>query len=168
MGSIAFAAAARAVWVVTRDGQDKEKRLFLSAKASNGPDASGYAFSVVGTKIDGPTSPIKTSTIVWYKDKETIRADEALEDSNTDGPAVGIAKDFILQMLKDPPEDASGYRGVDSKEVKRHATAAGISTASLRRAQEKLKIKPLPIRDEQTRRVKYWLWRLGVFGDLSD
>jgi hypothetical protein len=70
-------------------------------------------------------------------------------------------------MLKDAPEDESGYRGVKSNEVKRHATAAGISWASARRAQIALRIKPRAIRDERGH-VKYSLWQLPVFGDLSD
>jgi RecA-family ATPase len=168
MGSISFAAAPRAVWLITRDTRDKEKRLFLPAKASNGPDASGYAFSVVAAKIDGKTKAIKTSKIVWYKDKETISANEALEDSAADAPAVETAKVFLLQMLKHPPLDASGFRGLDSDEIKRQAKAAGISAATLRRAKDKLKVRPIAIRDEQTGRVRYWLWQLPVFGDLSD
>jgi hypothetical protein len=66
MGSIAFTAAPRAVWLVTRDGQDKDKRLFLPVKTTNGPDGHGYAFSVVAARIDGKTKPIKTSKIVWH------------------------------------------------------------------------------------------------------
>lgn len=166
MGSIAFAAAARAVWVVTKDTTDKEKRLFLPAKASNGPDATGYSFSVVGTEV-GAIKPIKTSKVVWRKDRETIRADEAMEDGSADAPAVARAKDFLIEMLKNPPEDASGWRGVDSNIVKQHAKANNISTSTLRRAQSLLEIKPRVIKDDQTGRAKYWLWALPIFGDLS-
>jgi hypothetical protein len=71
-------------------------------------------------------------------------------------------------MLKNAPEDASGYRGVDSNEIKHQAKAAGFSWASVRRAQSALKVKAIVIRDEQTGHVKYWLWKLPVFGDLAD
>jgi hypothetical protein len=167
MGSIAFTAAPRAVWLITRDDEDEDRRLFLPIKNTNGPDGKGYAFRVKTEYIEGEEKPIKTSKVVWDSNPVTIRANDALGDSKTDGPAVGSAKDFLLQMLKDPPLDASGHRGVDSKEVKRHATEAGISWATARRAQVKLKINPVAIRDERGH-VKYSLWRLPVFGDLSE
>jgi hypothetical protein len=168
IGSIAFCAAPRTVWQVMPDPDLEGRRLLVPVKSNIGKDKGGYGFSVDTVYVENRRQKrIKTSKVFWDNLPVNIKADEAL-DSRTDGPAVGIAKDFLLQMLKDPPEDASGYRGVDSKEVKRHATAAGISWATARRAQVALKIKPLAIRDEKTGHVMYSLWRLPVFGDLSE
>jgi putative DNA primase/helicase len=43
MGSLAFAAAARAVWLVTRDKDDPARRLMLPAKMNLAPEVTGLA-----------------------------------------------------------------------------------------------------------------------------
>jgi putative DNA primase/helicase len=44
IGSIAFAAAARAVWAVAPDPDDAERRLFLAVKQNLSAPAPGMAF----------------------------------------------------------------------------------------------------------------------------
>ena len=47
MGSLAFAAAARAVWAITKDSDDPERRLFLPAKLNLARDPDGLAYRIV-------------------------------------------------------------------------------------------------------------------------
>ena len=44
MGSLAFVAAARSAWCVTKDKADQERRLFLPIKNNIGPDVHGLSF----------------------------------------------------------------------------------------------------------------------------
>jgi putative DNA primase/helicase len=43
MGSLAFAAAARAVWAIVKDADDPQRRLFLPAKLNLARDPDGLA-----------------------------------------------------------------------------------------------------------------------------
>ena len=46
MGSLAFTAAARAVWGVTKDKGDSQRRLMLPVKNNIAPDVMGLAYSI--------------------------------------------------------------------------------------------------------------------------
>jgi len=70
-GSLAFVAAARAVFIVTRDQDDPERRLFLPIKNNLGTDREGFAYRV--TQADNG-API----IEWEDETITISADDAL------------------------------------------------------------------------------------------
>ncbi len=54
MGSLAFVAAARASFIVTRDPQDPDKRLFLAGKNNIGNDSGGYAYTIKETEKEVP------------------------------------------------------------------------------------------------------------------
>lgn len=72
MGSLAFVAAARAVWLVTKDAESPARRLMLAMKNNLGPDGSGLAYSLMQTQPDGP------AVVAWEPDPVTITANEAL------------------------------------------------------------------------------------------
>lgn len=128
MGSVAFIAAARAAYIVTKDHQNPERRLVMPVKNNLAKDNTGLAYSVITAENGAPL-------IVWESEPVTITADEALapsdsNDEKTDG-------DWATEVLKDILLDGP----MQVVDVNSEAKSAGISQKSLRRAKEKLGIK---------------------------
>ena len=103
-----LAAAARSVWVLSRDPDDPLRRLFISAKNNLGAEARGYAWRLAGGKVQ------------WEA--------ERIEKPVAPEPARGrrLAAAFIADFLKDGPR----MWGV----VEFNARQAGHRPASLERA----------------------------------
>jgi hypothetical protein len=72
-GNMAFVAVARTSWIVAKDGEESERRLFLPAKNNLAPDDQGYAFKLVqGTN--------GASRILFEAGRVNTSADEALSN----------------------------------------------------------------------------------------
>jgi archaellum biogenesis ATPase FlaH len=155
IGSIAFAAAARAVWAVALDPADAERRLMLPVKQNLSAPASGLAFRVI--------APNDTSAarLEWQPGTVSLRADDVLgESAEHDGGALGEAKEWLAGVLAD------GL--VAARDIQRQAKGAGIAWRTVRRAADSLQI---------TRRKQSfgggWEWSLpehvqGEGGQASD
>jgi putative DNA primase/helicase len=125
-GSLAFAAAARAVYVITRDPGDATRRLLLPAKNNLGDDRTGYAYTIEPVSLPGG---IRTSRIAWGPDPVTATADEAMaaaSPSRTEAPRRSVAEGWLREIL------AEG--AVPNAEVRAEAEAAGLAWATVRRA----------------------------------
>ncbi len=72
LGSRAFTGIARAVWHLTRDPENKSRRLMLPGKNNLAREGDGLAFSIIG---DPPH-------IAWERDPVTMTADDALAVEN--------------------------------------------------------------------------------------
>ena len=59
MGSLAFAAAARAVWHVAKDPDDPARRLILPAKMNLAPDPTGLAYRIEDGGINWEADPVR-------------------------------------------------------------------------------------------------------------
>jgi hypothetical protein len=59
MGSLAFAAAARAVWAITKDSNDPNRRLFLPAKLNLAQDPAGMAYAIKEGRVEWESDPVK-------------------------------------------------------------------------------------------------------------
>ena len=70
-GSLAFVAAARAVFVVVRDNDDQDRRLILPIKNNLGSDSTGFAYRVQQASNLAPV-------IEWEPETISISADDAL------------------------------------------------------------------------------------------
>lgn len=134
MGSIGFVAAARAAYLVTRDEENEEGRLFLPLKNNIGNDRNGLAFSVKVLHI--LPSRIEATFIVWEDEVVTVTADQAMAspEGNDKPSATDEATAWLREILSAGPMKAS--------DVKQQALEAGISEKVLRRAQQRLGIKP--------------------------
>jgi hypothetical protein len=132
IGSIAFVAAARAAFMVTRDAEDEIRRLFLPVKNNLAPLGKGLAFRLEQRLVaDG----IVGSSVAWETETVTITADQALQaadDRGGGGVAGADAEEFLREAL------AGGAVAVI--DLKADAKEAGLSWATIRRAKERLGI----------------------------
>src|SRR5262249_40731168 len=102
-GSLAFVAAARAAFLVTRDKDDNKRRLLLPLKNNIGPDGSGCAYRIETFKLE---NGIETSRVDWESESVSMTADEALQTAVKDriqAPAREDAAEFLREVLKTGP-----------------------------------------------------------------
>ena len=128
MGSLAFAAAARAVWYVAKDHGDDSRRLILMAKMNVCQESAGVAYRL----SDG--------AVCWDEVPVQMTADEHLEQemqperkSSGPGKAVVHAIEWLTETL------SSGSMLVT--EIERLADDAGISMPTLKRAKRQTGVK---------------------------
>jgi hypothetical protein len=131
MGSLAFVAAARTVWTVTKDIDDgvteSTRRLMLPAKNNIAEDNSGLAYSLIDGAIAWESEPVEMTAGKFFK--------EQLADDNKakgDKPDEIAAKQFLQEILKDGP--------LTSSEIETGAKAHGITGYYLGKAKRDLKI----------------------------
>jgi putative DNA primase/helicase len=129
LGSVAFTATARSVWLVQLDEDDPkhQRRLFAPLKANICKDPTTLAFSINGPigqpRVTFESMPVDTTA-------EELLADEETKDRMT---AIEEAKHFLLEILK------SGK--MPSSEIEEQAKQMNIAPATLKRARTKLKTK---------------------------
>ena len=107
MGSLAFIAAARAAFAVTKDPQDPtgERRLVLPIKHNLGNDKTGLAYRLVG--LDGSVPAVS-----WEREPVTQSADDILNaDRRAGGNDSGTterdeAAAWLCDALSDGPAEA--------------------------------------------------------------
>jgi hypothetical protein len=135
IGSIAFVAAARAAFIVTRDpdNDDPARRLFVQAKNNLAIDGGGLAFRVEQRMVG---NDIVASAVMWEGERITQTADEILTATRegTDKPERAEAEEFLKDILSAGPRSAV--------EVLAEAKGAGLKERTVRRAQKSLGIKP--------------------------
>lgn len=145
-GSVAFVAAARAAYIVTKDPENPQRRLILPIKNNLGPDQGGYAFSIENIRLD---TGIETSRVRWEAEAVTVTADEVLGAAQNpeERSATGEAAHWLRDLLKTGPMKAS--------DVQREARQAGICDKAFRSARERLRIKP-----RKSSFTGAWVWGL--------
>jgi len=124
MGSLAFVAAARAVWAVVRDEDDEtgRRRLFVPVKNNLGADETGLAYAL---------EPVgQTARVRWESDPVNIRADDALDGGGRKARAEHDARQFVIDTIT-----ANGGDML-SDDLSAAAEAEGISERTLRRAKK--------------------------------
>jgi hypothetical protein len=154
MGSLAFVAAARSVWVVTKDKQNPTNRLVLPLKNNLGPDQQGLAYRVV--EVNG--QPV----LAWDPNPVTTTADEALAPEPTAGKGARQAKhqeveNWLHGMLENGPQTAD--------EVRDRAKAAGYSDYNLKTAKNALGVVPYK---EGFGRTGVWIWSLPGYESAKE
>ncbi len=131
-GSLAFAAAARAVWAVVPDDNDKKRLLFLPIKNNLATsDRQGLAFSIV------KATPLDIGCVRWEPDPVEITAQEAFsgtgasrskDHNDNDNSALDEAKQWLQEVLADGP--------VPAEEILVRAKQDGIAKRTLDRAKK--------------------------------
>jgi putative DNA primase/helicase len=139
VGSIGFVAVARAAFMVTRDADDAERRLFLPVKNNLAPLGKGLAFRLQQSLVGPERSGIVASSVVWESAPVSISADEALRATDAPGEDDDMsrrreAEDFLREILADGAT-------LQASEVKRQAVERLISIATLRRAKDAVGVR---------------------------
>ena len=124
MGSLAFTAAARAVWLVIADRNSPSRRLMLPAKMNLAPGASGLAYTI----IDG--------VVAWESEPIRMSADEALAAELTDASDPSErdeASEWLQEVLADGPVPAAN--------IWEQAKKNRIADRTLKRAKREIGVK---------------------------
>jgi putative DNA primase/helicase len=144
VGSIAFVGAPRSVYLVVRDEEDEDRRLFLPVKNNIAKVRTGLAFRVVDKLAPAPVFEAYPA-VAWEDKAVTMTADEAL-DIKSDGrksEKMEAAESLILEMLKDGARPQS--------EIEERAIKQGINNKSLWNAK-----KAVFAKSSQAGRVWWW------------
>lgn len=146
-GSIAFSAAARAVFAVVKDEQSEARRLFVPLKLNLGPTPPALAFSVTAAGLTWESEPVAGVDV-----EAAMRGPVG----TTDEPdAVEEAAEFLRTYLADGPQPSS--------EVREAAEAHGHAWPTIRRAQRRLGIEPTRMARANGRRgIAGWIWSLPL------
>jgi putative DNA primase/helicase len=139
IGSVAFSAAARAVWLVSEDKQDSERRLFVPVKMNLARMARSLAFR------------IENMAVAWEDGQFDYAADEvlAVDANREEGTAMNDACQWLQSTLADGR--------VRSAEVFTMGKQESFSERTLQRAKKKLGVLS---EKEGIGNVAIWYWRL--------
>ncbi len=141
-GSLAFVAAARAAYVVTRDKDDPKRRLFLPLKNNLAEARTGLAYRVVTAGNGAPS-------LAFEPDPVTTTADEALSGVAAGPKPRDEAADWLRERL------AGG--SVLAADIWADARAAGLAEATVKRAKRRLGV----VTDKTRGKLAGgWSWRL--------
>lgn len=123
-GSLAFVAAARAVWAVTRDDDDPERRLFIPIKNNLAKDGTGLAYRLEPWPRDA-----NFARCIWELEPITISAEEALlTEDETERGERQEAEEWLIEELRQGP--------IMSNTIRDRSRSAGLAWATVRRAKE--------------------------------
>ena len=130
-GSIAFVAASRSAYLVSKDPEDEERRLFLRIKNNLTSHSVGISYRL--EEVTLPTG--KISKVVWGDEPVKITADEVLAYYNQ--TEFQHKKESRKKWLQE--ELAEGPKNV--AEVEKKALTQGITKKQFRNLREKMCIE---------------------------
>jgi putative DNA primase/helicase len=137
-GSLAFVAAARAAYLISRADDDETKCLFLHLKNNLAPAAGGLAYRLVGSEVPVRTNHGTEMTEVvklhWLNEEISISADDALTTSARGRqPKMEKVSNWLTDILRDGP--------LSARKIERLADEAGYSMRTVQRAASDLGIE---------------------------
>jgi putative DNA primase/helicase len=138
-GSVAFVAAARAVWLFAKNPDDPSQRLMLPGKMNLAPEQSGMGYQLEAKQ---------DVAVVTWGEAVSVSADAVLEPEGAERRSERFeAMDWLRGQLADG--------SVAQRKIKADATREGFSWATLRRAKD-----ALGITTEKTGFQGAWEWQL--------
>lgn len=148
-GSLAFVAAARAVFLIDRDPGNPDRRLFVACKSNYGPTARSFAYTVSVADNDAP--------YVRWDDRSILNGMELLANKPT-ARQCAVAEDVDRAVAWLHGELIEGPR--PGNEIQHAAEVAEISERDLYRATRRMRIAKRP--DGFGRP---WVWSLPSVSD---
>ncbi len=124
IASIAFVAAARAVWAIASDPSDPDRRLMLAVKQNLAPSIGGLAFRI-GARNGLPY-------VDWESGTVSLTADDVLNIEDRHHSERTDAEHWLREYLADGP--------VEAQETIKAANKAGITKTTLWRAADSLSV----------------------------
>lgn len=155
IGSQAFTALARMVWSAAKR-EDENDCILVRAKSNISTLDGGIKYQIEPETVLENIETTKTAWLGTIEGSARELLSEAESTENSNGTTVDMAKEFLIDLL-------SSVENMPSKEVQSQAKDAGFSPASIRRAQEKLNIKPFKPHGE-----KVWFWSLPKIHRLDE
>jgi putative DNA primase/helicase len=149
--SIAYVAAARHVYAVLDDPEDKNSKLFVKAKNNLARDTKAlrYGMGVAPVGHDAKLGvDINAPFIVWHSQHVDITANEAMQAAGGH-TAKREAREFLLERLETGP--------AKQNDILDEAKQEGIAEKTLRRAKKDLGVKS---KKERGKIDGEWLWEL--------
>jgi AAA domain-containing protein len=151
--SIAFTAAARSVYVVLNDPEDKNSKIFVKAKNNLAADnkALRYGFRVKTVGHDARLKKdIDAPFVVWGSQHVDLTANDAMQAAfSGTAYAKREAREFLLERLEAGP--------VKSDDLFEEAEQNGIAKKTLYRAKKDLKVRSYK---ERGKLDGEWFWEL--------
>ncbi len=144
-GSIAFTGAARSVWIVVADPDDKSRRIVQASKTNLAPDNEGLGLSY---HIEGE---VGRPFIVWGETNIDTPLSDLMDDSGRGAGGDDAKSQFAaaVELLQDNLTEST-----PAAEMQELFKAEGISKTTMKRARDHLGVK--------TRRVADgWMWIPG-------
>jgi len=144
-GSLAFVAAARAVYSVVKDPDDPDRRLFLPIKNNLGDDRTGFAYQIETADNDAPV-------IEWEPELVEITLEEMAD-------AVTERKQRPIEQVKVWLESLLSAGEVLQERIKEQAKGRDYSWITVKRAK-----KELGVISKKHRFDGKWTWMLPDTG----
>ena len=151
LGSRAFTAMARAVWHVTPDRGNPDRRYFLPGKCNLSKKGSGLAYTITGNP----------PRVEWEESPVSLTADDAIaEEAGSDSPgpepkARAAAVEWLEALLEGGAVAVGDLKQAEPGTIRAEAEAAGIKWGTVRRASEEMGLIK-----ERCQFSKKFQWRL--------
>jgi hypothetical protein len=147
-GSIAFTAAARAVWLFAKNPDDPAQRLMLPGKLNLAPDQMGLSYTLKEER--------QGIVAVAWGEAVRMSADAVLQSEAVEQRSERLeAMEWLREQL------SAG--SVSARQIHADAKAAGLAWATVRRAKDTLGITPSKEGFEGG-----WYWRLPASEDAHE
>lgn len=127
LGSRAFTGIARAVWHLSRDPHNRQRRLLLAGKNNLAPESDGLAFTIGGD----------SAAVVWEKDAVLMSADEAIAEGHEGPGRPAEERSEAIEWLRGELADFQEHA---TKAVKKAADDNGIAWRTCQRAAKELRV----------------------------
>ena len=150
IGSRAFTGIARAVWHLSRDTENKSRRLLLAGKNNLAPEGDGLAFTIGG----------QPPLIMWERDPVKMSANDALDLENEGPGKPATDRRGSRRMVAG---GAGGHGGASRRGAAKAAGEAGLAWRTVQGAK-----KELDVIVERAGFGGGYIWRLSRPGTTPD